>query len=92
MVQMVKNLPVMQGTWVRSLSREDPLEKGMAPNFTYGAIRSILNIHFRLSHSDLYQVNTSHCHKSRNYGSSCELKENNCSATSVYICKLDIGI
>ena len=27
--QMVKNLPGMQETWVRSLSREDPLEKGM---------------------------------------------------------------
>ena len=28
--QTVKNLPAMQETWVRSLSREDPLEKGMA--------------------------------------------------------------
>ena len=27
---MVKNLPAMQDTWVRSLSQEDPLEKGMA--------------------------------------------------------------
>jgi len=27
---MVKNLPVMQETTVRSLSLEDPLEKGMA--------------------------------------------------------------
>jgi len=27
---MVKNSPAMQETWVRSLSREDPLEKGMA--------------------------------------------------------------
>jgi len=30
MVQMVKNLPAMQETWVQSLSWEDPLEKGMA--------------------------------------------------------------
>ena len=30
MVQMVKNLPVMQETWVRSLGWEDPLEKKMA--------------------------------------------------------------
>ena len=29
-VQMVKNLPAMQETWVQSLSGEDPLEKGMA--------------------------------------------------------------
>jgi len=28
--QMVKNLLAMQETWVRSLSQEDPLEKGMA--------------------------------------------------------------
>ena len=27
---MVKNLPVMQETWVWSLGREDPLKKGMA--------------------------------------------------------------
>ena len=27
---MIKNLPKMQDTWVRSLGREDPLEKGMA--------------------------------------------------------------
>ena len=27
---MVKNLPAMQETWVRSLEQEDPLEKGMA--------------------------------------------------------------
>ena len=29
-VQMVKNLPAMQETQVRSLGQEDPLEKGMA--------------------------------------------------------------
>ena len=28
--QMVKNLPAMRETWVRSLGREDPLERGMA--------------------------------------------------------------
>jgi len=27
---MVKNLPVMQETWVQSLGQEDSLEKGMA--------------------------------------------------------------
>ena len=30
MVQMVKNLPAVWETWVQSLGREDPLEKGMA--------------------------------------------------------------
>ena len=29
MPQMIKNLPVMQETWVRSLVWEDSLEKGM---------------------------------------------------------------
>ena len=28
--QAIKNLPVMKETWVQSLSREDPLQKGMA--------------------------------------------------------------
>ena len=28
--QLVKNLPAMWETWVQSLSREDPLEKGTA--------------------------------------------------------------
>ena len=28
--QMVKNLPVVQKTWVQSLGWEDPLERGMA--------------------------------------------------------------
>ena len=28
--QVVKNLPAMQETWVRSLDWEDPLEEGMA--------------------------------------------------------------
>ena len=32
--QMVKNLPAIQETWVRFLGWEDPLEKGMATNFS----------------------------------------------------------
>ena len=34
---MVKSLPAMQETWIRSLGREDPLEKKMA---TYSSIRA----------------------------------------------------
>ena len=30
MAQMVKNVPAMQDTWVRSLGQEDPPEKGKA--------------------------------------------------------------
>ena len=37
MAQLVKNPPVMQETLVRSLDREDPLEKGMA---THSSIRA----------------------------------------------------
>ena len=33
-VQLVKNLPAMQETWVQSLGREDPLEKGKATHFS----------------------------------------------------------
>ena len=31
---MVKNLPVTQETWVQSLGQEDPLEKGMALQYS----------------------------------------------------------
>ena len=31
--QLVKNLPSMRETWIRSLGQEDPLEKGMATHF-----------------------------------------------------------
>ena len=39
MAQIVKNLPAMQETWVQSLGREDPLEKGMANHFSVLAWR-----------------------------------------------------
>ena len=32
MAQTVKRLPAKQETWVRSLGREDPLEREMAPH------------------------------------------------------------
>ena len=32
MALLVKNPPAVQETWVRSLGREDPLEKGKAPH------------------------------------------------------------
>ena len=38
--QMVKNLPPMQETGVRSLGREDPLEKGMATHSSILAWRT----------------------------------------------------
>ena len=34
MAQVVKNLPAMQETQVRSLGQEDTLEKGMATHFS----------------------------------------------------------
>ena len=39
MAQMVKNLPAMQETRIRSLGQEDPLEKGMAIHFSVPAWR-----------------------------------------------------
>ena len=37
---MVKNLPAMQETWVRSLDREDPLEQKMATHSSILAWRN----------------------------------------------------
>ena len=37
MAQMLKNLPVMQETWVRSLGWEDALEKGVTILFNIPA-------------------------------------------------------
>ena len=39
MVQRLKHLPVMWETWVRSLGREDPLEKEMATHSSIVAWR-----------------------------------------------------
>ena len=39
MAQMVKNLPGIQQTYVRSLDWEDPLEKGMATHSSILAFR-----------------------------------------------------
>ena len=39
MAQPVKNLPALRETRDRSLSREDPLEKGMAPHSSFLAWR-----------------------------------------------------
>ena len=43
--QLVKNLPAIQGTWVRSLGWEDPLEKGTArlptPVFWHGEFHGL---------------------------------------------------
>ena len=39
-VQMVKNLPVMQETWVRSLGGEDPVEKEMTTHSQYSCVEN----------------------------------------------------
>ena len=38
--QLLKNLPAMQETWVRSLGWEDPLEKGKAYPLQYTGLES----------------------------------------------------
>ena len=40
MAQLVKNLPAMQETWVRSLGWEDPLEKGKAIHSSYSGLEN----------------------------------------------------
>ena len=44
MAQLVKNLPAMQETWVRSLGKEDPLEKGKAAHSSILAWRIPLGL------------------------------------------------
>ena len=43
--QMVKNLPAMWETWVRSLGWEDPLEEGMATHCSILAWRILMDSH-----------------------------------------------
>ena len=40
MAQTVKNLPVLQATWVQSLGQKDSLEKGMATHSSILAWRN----------------------------------------------------
>ena len=42
-VQLVKNLPAMQETWVRSLGWEDPLEKEKATHSSILVWRSVIS-------------------------------------------------
>ena len=39
MTETVKNLPAVQETWVQSMGREDPMEKGMATHSSIPAWR-----------------------------------------------------
>ena len=56
--EMIKNLPAMQETWVRSLGREDPPEKGMA---THSSILALENsIDRRAWWATVYGVAKSH--------------------------------
>ena len=49
--QLVKNLPVMQETWVQSLGWEDPQEKGKTTHFSFLAWRILWTIQFMGSQS-----------------------------------------
>ena len=42
MAQLVKNLPVMQETWVQSLGWEDPVEKGKVA-FQYSGLENSMD-------------------------------------------------
>ena len=44
---MAKNLPAMQETWVQSLGREDPLEKGMVTHSSILGLPWWLRIHLQ---------------------------------------------
>ena len=38
--QVVKNLPAVQETWIRSLGQEDPLEKGNGNSLQYSCLEN----------------------------------------------------
>ena len=50
--QLVKNLPAAQETWVRSLGREDPLEKGKATHSGVLAWRIPWTVHSPWGHKE----------------------------------------
>ena len=41
--QLVKNLPAVQETWLRSLGQEDPLEKDMATHSQFSCLENPMN-------------------------------------------------
>ena len=43
MVQLVKSPPAMRKTWVQSLGREDPLEKGKATHSQYSGLENAMD-------------------------------------------------
>ena len=43
MAQLVKNLPAMQETWVRSLDWENPLEKGKATHSQFSGLENSMD-------------------------------------------------
>ena len=53
MAQMVKNLPEMQETWVRSLGWEDPLELGKATHSSSGLENAMDCIVHGVAESDM---------------------------------------
>ena len=56
--QLVKNLPVMQETWVRSLCWEDPLEKGShLENSMDCIVHGVANSPTRLSNFHFHMYN-----------------------------------
>ena len=50
--QLVKNLPVMQETWVQSLGWEDPLEKGKTTHSSIPAWRTSWGLYHRWSRKE----------------------------------------
>ena len=49
---MVKNLPPVRKTWVRSLGWEDPLEKGMTAHSSILALKNPHGLRTLLGHKD----------------------------------------
>ena len=75
--QLVKNLPVMQETWVQSLGWEDPLEKGKATHSRILAWRIPWTIVNGVSKSQTWlsncHIHPTHCVSNRAYCLNCPI-------------------
>ena len=63
MTQTVKNLPAMRDTWVKFLSWEDPLKKGMATPLQYSGLENSMDCIFHGVAKSRTGLNDFHFHR-----------------------------
>ena len=76
MAQLVKNPPAMQETWIQSLGREDPLEKGKAIHSSILAWRIPRTVYNPWGHKKSDTTEQLSLHSSSNTGNCFVYTEN----------------